>query len=119
VFHACRGVALVFTHLSRESRSDVRWMAERLAAVLAVSFLVAVLAGSEPSSLVFAGLAALAVAALLAARYAAVIMRALDPGAGERAPQHREQLVGLPEPQHPLTAGRPQTRAPSEATAAA
>ncbi|MCU1425718.1 MAG: hypothetical protein JWM51_2009 [Microbacteriaceae bacterium] len=89
----------------------MRWIAERLVAVLTVSFLVAVavavVAQSEPSSLVFVGLAALAVTAVLAARYAAVVMAAIDRGVGERAPQH------------PLNAGRPQTRAPSWGTAAA
>jgi hypothetical protein len=97
----------------------VRWIAERLVAVLTVSFLVAAVAQPEPSSLVFVGLAALAVTAVLAARYAAVVMAAIDRGVGERAPEHRQQLAGLPEPQHPLTAGRPQTRAPAWGTPAA
>jgi hypothetical protein len=97
----------------------VRLIAERVAAMLTVSFLVAVAAGPEPTSLLIAGVAALVVTAALAARYAACVSRALERAPGDRAPQHREQLVGLPEPQHPLTAGRPQTRAPSWGTAAA
>jgi hypothetical protein len=87
--------------------------------VLTVSFLVLTVAQTEPSSLVFAGIAALAVGAVLAARYAAVVIRSQELAVGERAREHRQSLIGMPEPQHPHTAGRPRTRAPSGATAAA
>lgn len=87
--------------------------------VLTMSLLVLSVAQSEPSTLVFAGIAALAVSSLLAARHAAVVIRAHEVGVGDRASQHRQSLVGSPEPQHPDTAGRPRTRAPSRATAAA
>ena len=87
--------------------------------VMTVSFLVLSIAQAEPSSLVFAGIAALAVGAVLAARYAAVVIRSQEITVGDRARQHRQSLVGMPAPQHPDTAGRPRTRAPSGETAVA
>jgi hypothetical protein len=87
--------------------------------VMTVSLLVLSIAQAEPSSLVFAGIAALAVGAVLAARYAAVVIRSQEITVGDRAREHRQSLVGMPEPQHPDTAGRPRTRAPSGAPAAA
>jgi len=87
--------------------------------VLTVSFLVLSIAQAEPSSLVFAGIAALAVGAVLAARHAAVVIRSQEITVGDRARQHRQSLVGMPAPQHPDTAGRPRTRAPSGETAVA
>ena len=103
----------------------MRSLLERLVTVMTLSFVAIsvahtmAVAQAEPSALVFAGIAALAVSTVLAARYAAVVVRAHDIGVGERARQHRQSLVGMPEPQHPDTAGRPRTRAPSQATAAA
>lgn len=95
----------------------MRVLLERLVMVLTVSFLVMAVAQGEPTSLVFAGIAALAVTAVVAARYASIVIRAHVIGVGERARQHRQSLVGMPEPQHPDTAGRPRTRAPSRAPA--
>jgi hypothetical protein len=86
--------------------------------VLTVSVVVLSVAQAEPSSLVFAGIAALAVGAVLAARYAAVVIRSQELAVGDRAREHRQSLVGQPSPQHPDTAGRPRTRAPSGAVAA-
>jgi hypothetical protein len=97
----------------------VRFLIERLVMVMTVSFLAMAVAQGEPSTLVFAGLAAIAVSAVLVARYAAIVIRTHDLGVGERARQHRQSLVGMPEPQHPDTAGRPRTRAPSRAPAVA
>jgi len=97
----------------------MRVVTERLLMVLTMSLLVMAVAQSEPASLVFVGLAALAVSTVLAARYAAVVIRSHEIGVGERARVHRQSLVGMPEPQHPDTAGRPRTRAPSLATAVA
>ena len=87
--------------------------------VMTMSFLVLTVAQAEPSTLVFAGIAALALGAVLAARYAAVVIRSQELAVGERAREHRQSLIGMPEPQHPDTAGRPRTRAPSGALAVA
>jgi hypothetical protein len=87
--------------------------------VMTVSFIALAVAQGEPSTLVFAGIAALVVSSVLAARYAAIVIRAHDVGVGERARAHRQSLVGMPEPQHPHTPGKPQTRAPSRGLAVA
>jgi hypothetical protein len=87
--------------------------------VMTVSFIALSVAQGEPSTLVFAGIAALVVSSVLAARYAAIVIRAHDVGVGERARAHRQSLVGMPEPQHPHTPGKPQTRAPSRGLAVA
>jgi len=87
--------------------------------VLTVSVVVLSIAQAEPSTLVFAGIAALAVGAVLAARYAAVVIRSQEITVGDRAREHRQSLIGMPAPQHPDTAGRPRTRAPSGETAVA
>lgn len=97
----------------------MRLLIERLVMVMTLSFLAVAVAQGEPSTLVFAGIAALVVSTVLAARYAAALIRARDIGVGQRARQHRQSLVGMPEPQHPDTAGRPRTRAPSLAPAVA
>jgi hypothetical protein len=87
--------------------------------VMTASFLVLSVAQTEPTSAVFAGIAAIALCAVLAARYAAVVIRSREITVGQRARQHRQSLVGMPEPQHPDTDGRPRTRAPSQVTAVA
>jgi hypothetical protein len=92
---------------------------ERIVMVMTVSFLVLSVAQTEPTTAVFAGIAAIALCAVLAARYAAVVIRSREITVGQRARQHRQSLVGMPEPQHPDTDGRPRTRAPSRVTAAA
>ncbi|WP_213816447.1 DUF6412 domain-containing protein [Glaciihabitans sp. dw_435] len=85
----------------------------RLVALASVSFVVMMLVGAQPSSVAIAGLAAVAVAAVLGARYAGVALRARHLTVGARAREHRESLREMPAPRHPDTAGRPRTRAPS------
>ena len=97
----------------------MRYLNERLVMVMTLSFLALAVAQGEPTSLVFAGIAALAVSAVLVARYAGIVVRTHNSGTGERAREHRQSLVGLPEPQHPQTPGRPLTRAPSRGLRAA
>ena len=97
----------------------MRVLLGRLITVMTVSFLVLSLAQPESTSAVLAGIAAIALCAVLAARYAAVVTRACAAKLGQRARQHRQSLVGMPEPQHPDTDGRPRTRAPSRVTAVA
>jgi len=97
----------------------VRYLNERLVMVMTLSFLALAVAQGEPSSMVFAGIAAIAVSAVLVARYAGIVVRSRGAEAPGPARQHRQSLVGLPEPQHPETPGRPRTRAPSRDVAAA
>jgi hypothetical protein len=95
------------------------WLGQRVVMAMTLSFLVLVVAQSEPSALLVAGLAAVVVAAALSARYAAVIVRSRELNVGSRAREHREALSVMPEPRHPDTAGRPRTRAPAQSPAAA
>lgn len=94
-------------------------MLQRFFMVLTVSFVALAVAQSEPSAMLFAGIAVVALAALLSARNAAVGIRSPELTIGARARQHREALSVLPEPQHPHTAGRRRSRAPSQSAAAA
>jgi hypothetical protein len=71
------------------------------------------LAPDGATTLVVAGLAVFAVAALAGARYAAVVIRSQEITVGGRAHEHRQALSMMPAPQHPATPGRPRTRAPS------
>ncbi len=87
-------------------------MRERLVMLMTASFLALVLAQSEPSTALLAGAVALAVGALLVARFVAA-PSARELRVGARAREHRELLGTLPEPQHPDTEGRPRSRAPS------
>ena len=86
---------------------------------MTLSFLVLVVAQSQPSGLLVVGLATIVVAAALSARHAAVAIRSLELTVGSRARAHREALSVMPEPRHPGTAGRPRTRAPAQSPAAA
>lgn len=92
---------------------------ERLALGLTASFVLLALTQPPTTSIVVAGIAALALTAVLSARYASRVIRSRELAVGARAREHRQSLVGMPEPQHPRTAGRPRTRAPSRAITAA
>lgn len=84
---------------------------------LLASVLMLAQAGSTAS--LAAGIAVVAIAALLGARWAAVPVRGGEGSIGERARQHRQGFVGMPEPRHPSTPGRRRSRAPSMGNAAA
>lgn len=86
-----------------------------------MTLVVVALAASngEPSTLLIAGLLTVAVAAVLVARAASAVVHGRAMTTGERARQHREGLREVPAPRHPNTVGRPRTRAPSLAIAAA
>jgi len=82
-------------------------------------FLVFVIAQAAPAPVLVTALAALAIAAAIGARYATALLGAHNITVGARARRHRDSLTEQPEPQHPDTAGRPRTRAPSRPFAAA
>lgn len=75
--------------------------------------LVAVVMAPDAQAVVVAG-AALAIAALLAARFAAVSVGSREIRVGHRSRAHRESYSFLPEPSHPATPGRTRARAPGE-----
>lgn len=92
---------------------------ERLVLLLTVSFLVLAVAQSEPSALFLAGVATVALASALGARYLAVLITSRTLTVGHRSHAHREALSVAPSPQHPDTAGRPRPRAPAQFVAVA
>lgn len=88
-----------------------------LHAWLLASATAAVLAHSgvptDPFSIVFVSIAAAAIAALVAVRFAVLAVRYRELAIGARARAHRQALGRMPAPQHPRTAGRPRPRAPA------
>ena len=89
--------------------------------ILTLSFvaLVVAQATAEPTALLAAGIGMVVLAALVAARYSAAMVRTRVITVGSRAHQHRQSLFETPEPQHPNTVGRVRARAPGRAFAAA
>jgi hypothetical protein len=92
-------------------------MIERLAVLLGLAFVALALANSTTT--LVAGIGAVALAAVLASRYAAISIRSHVVTVGTRAHEHRESFSSIPEPSHPDTAGRTRSRAPSQSPAAA
>ena len=92
----------------------------RLLALLGVVslFVATASTGESPAILAIGGAMALA-AAVLAAAGAVLAARALDQGLGARGWRRDQSRLAQPEPQHPDTAGRPRSRAPSRRPAAA
>lgn len=86
---------------------------------LTLSFLVVACAQAEPSTLLGAAVAVLAIAALLGVRQAALAVVGHEITVGNRAREHRDALSVTPSPQHPDTAGRPRSRAPARPNSAA
>ncbi len=98
----------------------MRWFTERLVMLMTVTFVVlAVAQAADASTLLFAGAVALASALVITARNAALTVIPQSITISNRARQHREALSERPAPEHPDTAGRPRTRAPSQSPPAA
>jgi len=89
---------------------------QRLTALAGLAVVALVLADSPN---VMVAIAAVALAAVLASRYAAVAIRSRVLTVGSRASAHRESFSSTPEPAHPDTAGRTRSRAPSPLVTAA
>ena len=88
--------------------------------LLTLSFVALVIAqvAAEPTALLAAGIGVAVLAALVAARYSAAMVRTRVITVGSRAREHRQSLFEIPEPQHPNTVGRVRARAPGRASAA-
>jgi len=97
----------------------VRLLTERLVMLMTLTFVALAVSQGEPSTLLVAGLLAVAVAAVLVARYASTAVVGHRVSVGNRAREHRTGLREIPAPRHPNTAGRPRTRAPSRVALAA
>jgi len=85
------------------------FLASAAAAVLAYSGVQ-----TDPLSIVFVSIAAAAIAAIVAVRFAVLAVRHRELTIGARARAHRQALGRTPTPQHPRTAGRPSRRAPAQ-----
>jgi ascorbate-specific PTS system EIIC-type component UlaA len=97
----------------------MRALYERMVAATAVLFVAFTVAQVAPTALLVTSIAAIAIASLVAVRYAAAVTGSRELAVGHRAHAHRETLSAMPAPSHPCTAGRPRTRAPSQAASAA
>ncbi len=69
---------------------------------------------TDPFSIVLLSIAAAAIAAIVAVRFAVLAIRHRELTIGARARAHRQALGRSPAPQHPRTAGRPRPRAPAQ-----
>lgn len=87
-----------------------RYLHERLVMLMTLLF-VAVLAAQTGSTAAVA--ISVAVVAIAAIRVASYVTSRRELVVGARAHSHREVLSEMTAPQHPDTAGRPRTRAPS------
>lgn len=97
----------------------MRTLHERIVMVSTVLFVAFAVAQGGSASVLVVSIAAVAVAGVLAVRYAAIVIGSRELIAGGRAHAHREALSRMPAPSHPSTAGRPRTRAPSPSIPAA
>jgi hypothetical protein len=84
---------------------------ERLVMLLTLSF-VALVAAQTGSATAVA--ISLAITAIVLLKHASVVIARREIAVGARAHAHRESLSEMTAPQHPDTAGRPRTRAPSQ-----
>jgi len=83
-------------------------LASATAAVLAYSGVQ-----TDSPSIVLVSIAAAAIAAIVAVRFAVLAVHYREMTIGARARAHRQALGRMPAPQHPRTAGRPRPRAPA------
>lgn len=97
----------------------MRALYQRMIVVSTALFVVLAVAQGGPTTVLVASIAAVAVAGIVAVRYAALVPGSRELVVGERAHAHREALSGMPAPSHPSTAGRPLTRAPARSIQAA
>jgi hypothetical protein len=92
-----------------------------LVTLFTVSFVAASVGvtAADPTIGLVTGVAVLALAAALGARYLAVRIVSPTLRVGSRSRQHRESVSRMVAPRHPNIAGRPRTRAPAWAGAPA
>ena len=89
----------------------MRHLHEQLVMLMTLLFVAVVVAQTGSTTAVAI---TLAIAAVAAVRYASVVVGQRQIAVGARAHEHREVLSEMTAPQHPDTAGRPRTRAPSQ-----
>ncbi|WP_394770387.1 hypothetical protein [Lacisediminihabitans sp.] len=91
----------------------MRALYERMVVISTLLLVAFAVAPGAPTTVLVAGVAALALAGLIAVRYASLALASREMTVGDRAHAHREALSDMPAPQHPGTAGRARPRAPS------
>lgn len=69
---------------------------------------------TDPFSIVLVTIAAAAIVAVVAMRFAVLAVKYRELAIGARARAHRHALGRVPAPQHPRTAGRTRPRAPAQ-----
>ena len=89
----------------------MRRLSEQLVMLMTLLF-VALVAAQTGSTTVVA--ISLAIAAIALIKHVSVVTGSREISVGSRAHEHREVLSEMTAPQHPDTAGRPRTRAPSQ-----
>ncbi len=97
----------------------MRFLSSRLVAVTAMLLMVLALAQGATPAAVVASVAAVVLATAGAIRLTSVIVGSRHVSVGEQAHARHLVQLGMPAPQHPDTAGRPRTRAPSMVVATA
>ena len=97
----------------------MRTLQQRMVVLSALLFVALAVAQGGHTTVLVASVAAVAIAGVVAVRYAALVPGSRELVVGERAHAHREALSGMPAPSHPSTAGRPLTRAPARSIPAA
>ena len=95
-----------------------RDMTARLGVMLGTLLVVFAVLDAGSTLAVVASVAAVAIAAGLAAQYAAGAARRISTSGPARSHARRQSLRAVPAPQHPLTPGRRRSRAPSRMVAA-
>ena len=97
----------------------MRILHQRASVAFGVLFVALALSQTASAGMLLATVATVAVAGILVAHYASLVVGSRHQNVGRRADAHREALTSMPAPQHPATAGRPRTRAPSQSAVAA
>jgi len=97
----------------------MRWIRERLVMLMTIAFVALAVGQNTTASSVAVGIAVVAVGMLVAAQYGGLGVRSRELTVGGRAHAHKESLVDVASPRHPLTPGRPLSRAPGRVVSAA
>lgn len=101
----------------------MRWLNDHLVMPMTILFFAAtvsaltaslIIGHNEPSTAFLATMAAVWIGMVLTARCAVRLDGPRELTVDKRAHEHRESMSGMPAPQHPDTAGRPRSRAPSQ-----
>ena len=97
----------------------MRALQARTVGIVTFLLLAVAVTHAGPTTLLVASIATVALASFSVGRVVVLAGATRAMTVGARARAHQESLSGMPAPQHPRTAGRPRTRAPSQPSMAA